>query len=333
MSDTDPQMRAAIQRGGLFEELTLDPLSNTGNNRVYRMETVGGTFLVKQYFQHPDDPRDRFAAERAFYSCLWAAGIRRIPGPVQWLVEERLGIFEFLPGEKPTAADASMVAQAIDFFREMNGARGTGLATALPSASEACFSLAGHLECVGRRVMRLSGIAPETEIDRKAVEFVSSKINPAWKRLESSIVAGVGAGALDSKLPQEARCISPSDFGFHNSMRQSDGHLRFFDFEYAGWDDPAKTVCDFFCQPAVPVDRAHLGEFLGMVAQIFPASGVEERVKSLLPLYQLKWCCIILNEFLSPSAARRRFSSGGVDQNERKAAQLARAEKLCASIQ
>jgi tyrosyl-tRNA synthetase len=27
---------------------------------------------------------------------------------------------------------------------------------------------------------------------------------------------------------------------------------RFLDFEYAGWDGPAKLVCDFFCQPALP---------------------------------------------------------------------------------
>ena len=25
----------------------------------------------------------------------------------------------------------------------------------------------------------------------------------------------------------------------------------FIDFEYAGWDDPSKLICDFFCQPAV----------------------------------------------------------------------------------
>ena len=330
MSDTDPSIRTAIQAGGLFRELTLDPLPNTGNNRVFRLEAPEGTFLVKQYFQHPDDPRDRFAAERAFYTCLWNAGIRRIPEPVQWLGGERLAIFEFLFGEKPTVADAAMVAQALDFFREMNAARNT--ATALPPASESCFSLREHIECVGRRVARLAGIQPGTEIDRKAIEFVAGGINPVWKNVEDAITAGASADALDAKIPQEARCISPSDFGFHNSMKKRDGTLRFFDFEYAGWDDPARTICDFFCQPAVPVDHSLLDVFLAGFLEEFPHIRLEERVRSLFPLYQIKWCCIMLNEFLPVSAARRRFAHGPVDEARRRAEQLAKAEKLCSAI-
>ena len=39
--------------------------------------------------------------------------------------------------------------------------------------------------------------------------------------------------------------ISPSDFGFHNALRTNTGPV-FFDFEFSGWDDPAKTIIDFF---------------------------------------------------------------------------------------
>ena len=53
-------------------------------------------------------------------------------------------------------------------------------------------------------------------------------------------------------LDQQDRCLSPSDFGFHNALAQGET-VRFIDFEYAGWDDPAKTVCDFFHHPGVPV--------------------------------------------------------------------------------
>ena len=41
------------------------------------------------------------------------------------------------------------------------------------------------------------------------------------------------------------KCLSPSDFGFHNVIVEKDKILRFIDFEYAGWDDPAKMVSDF----------------------------------------------------------------------------------------
>lgn len=332
MSDTETLIRAALHRGGLFNELTLDALANTGNNRVFRMEAPEGTFIVKQYFQHPDDPRDRFAAERAFYSYLWDAGIRRTPEPVQWLVEDRLAVFEFLFGEKPAAAEPALIATALDFFRELNTSRASANAIALPRASEACFSLREHLDCIERRVVRLNGISADSDIDRAAADFAKSKILPAWSNVKGQVEQSTYANGIDSTLPPESRCISPSDFGFHNSIVSASGRLRFFDFEYSGWDDPAKTICDFFCQPAVPAGHSEFDAFLSAVLEIFPNSFLDVRAKMLLPVYQIKWCCIILNEFLPTSAARRRFAYSGADEAQRKAGQLARAEKLLAVI-
>src|SRR5581483_2047702 len=115
-------------------------------------------------------------------------------------------------------------------------------------------------------------------------------------------------------IPRAARCISPSDFGFHNALLKPDGKLCFIDFEYAGWDDPAKTVCDFFCQPSVPVDRKHLGRFVeGIIPGFQDPERLEQRIRALLPVYGIKWCCILLNEFLPVGKARRRFASEDCD--------------------
>lgn len=332
MSDTETLIRAALHRGGLFNELTLDALANSGNNRVFRMEAPEGTFIVKQYFQHPDDPRDRFTAERAFYLYLWDAGIRRTPEPVQWLLDDRLAVFEFLFGEKPVMAEPALVATALDFFRELNASRGSTNAAALPKASEACFSLREHLDCIGRRVARLDGISGKSDIDRAAACFAKDKILPAWNNIRSRVEQTPYPNGIDSMLSQGSRCVSPSDFGFHNSIVSASGRLRFFDFEYSGWDDPAKTICDFFCQPAVPVDHSEFESFLAALRDIFPNSALDARARMLLPVYQIKWCCIILNEFLPTSAARRRFAYSGADEAQRKTGQLARAEKLLAAI-
>ena len=40
--------------------------------------------------------------------------------------------------------------------------------------------------------------------------------------------------------------------GFHNAVVQCNSKVKFIDFEYAGWDDPAKTAADFIFQPQVP---------------------------------------------------------------------------------
>jgi len=129
-------------------------------------------------------------------------------------------------------------------------------------------------------------------------------------------------------LSQAQRCLSPSDFGFHNALRAEDGRLRFFDFEYAGWDDPAKLACDFFCQPQVPVAFGHRENFLNQLAHALELdSAFFDRVRWLAPGYQVKWCCIMLNDFIVSDRARRDFAKGTADGDQRRRIQLEKARR------
>lgn len=139
--------------------------------------------------------------------------------------------------------------------------------------------------------------------------------------------------SLENELPWQERCISPSDFGFHNALLTDDGRLRFIDFEYAGWDDPAKTVCDFFCQPALPVPLEYYGTFIdAVVAGLQEPQKHCQRIDLLLPVYQIKWCCILLNNFLEVGSWRRHFAGETVDQEEQKVRQLQKARMALQSL-
>src|SRR5439155_14780781 len=107
------------------------------------------------------------------------------------------------------------------------------------------------------------------------------------------------------------------------ALRRSDGTICFIDFEYAGWDDVAKTVCDFFLQPAVPVPWSYFSEFRSIALQDFADVGLhEQRIDILLPVHQVKWCCILLNDFLSVAGLRRTFALGTEEIAQRKTRQL-----------
>ena len=93
---------------------------------------------------------------------------------------------------------------------------------------------------------------------RRRAAFIEHELAPMWQQTAAQVeqrAAELGLPLL-AEIPLEDRCLSPSDFGFHNAL-QSAARLSFIDFEYAGWDDPAKLVCDFFCQPAVPVPQEY----------------------------------------------------------------------------
>ena len=104
------------------------------NNQVFELRSDRGRFLVKHYFTHPLDPRDRLQAEFAFSSFVWSAGLTQAPRPIASLPEQRLAVYELIQGEALTRADDPACEQALDFLIELNRCRTRPLASSLPQA-------------------------------------------------------------------------------------------------------------------------------------------------------------------------------------------------------
>ncbi len=338
MGSVDSQaIHTLLATAGVGPIRTVAPMAGGANNRVFRVETRVGVFLLKSYFRHPNDPRDRLAAEFAFARFAWDAGARCIPQPLACDPEAGLGLFEFVYGRslQGGAAGEAAVDQALDFYRTLTRAKGQPAADTIPLASESCFCLDDHFATVDRRVEKLQSFPVVAAVDQDAARFVETQLVPTWQRVHTSARETAATKGLSTDRPLDVtdRCISPSDFGFHNAILANDGRLRFIDFEYAGWDDPAKLICDFFCQPAVPAPLQAFDRFAAMVAAEFAEPQVHlARATMLLPVYRAKWVCIMLNEFLPLGGSRRAFSGTAVEQETRKATQLAKALTALAAI-
>jgi len=334
-----PTQTSAVVNGRLgskFAGARLEALQGGANNRVYRALLADGTgALVKKYFQHPGDSRDRFAAETSFYRYLEACNLKQTPVALNWDAAERVGMFSFIEGTRVTTVELRHVRAALDFIADLNAQRQIPEAVALPDASEANFSIEAHLASVQRRVARASALTVQDSLDQLAAEFVTQELLPAWHAVRAGIADQYTPLELAAVLTRDERCISPSDFGFHNSLTDSDGKSIFFDFEYAGWDDPAKLVADFFCQPDVPVSLQYLGGFITAVAtslKLYERDIFSARCRALLPVYQVKWACILLNDFSSVGRERRVFSLGEAAAAARRGRQLQRARATLGQI-
>ena len=272
------------------------PLPGGRNNRVWRVDCGQEAFLLKRYFWSPSDPRDRLGQEWAFLEFLKSIPNNKAPAPLAKNSAERFALLEFIHGEPPEHISESEILDAAEFLNAINSARSHG--GHLPAVSEACFSIVSHLATTARRVENITRIPCATPDHAEAIEFVRSTLAPLWQEIRTRIEKNP-APFRASELPASSRCLSPSDFGFHNALRQPDGSLRYVDFEYAGWDDPAKTLIDFTNQPdrILPEPLANL--FLEKTIPQLPGpSDLRERIQILTPLYQLKWACICLNPFL-----------------------------------
>lgn len=326
---------ALCAREGLPLPASLTRLAGGKNNQVWCMTCEAGPDRVlKRYFSDVRDTRDRLGAEWAFIVRANGRGITCIPEPLACDPQAHLGLYSLLPGGKlaPGGVDADHVAQAAAFIVSLNAA--PRAPRALAAASEACFSLSEHLAAVERRIARLDTIDAEAPLATEARALANGTLGPAWAAVKTRIATeahGLGL-ALDRPIDDGDLIVSPSDFGFHNALEGPDGRLGFIDFEYAGHDDPAKLVCDFFCQPDIPVPVQHFDAFIAATIGALGLSPDQPaRCRLLLDACRIKWACIMLNDFLPMDGARRAFSQG-LERESRCAGQLAKARAALAAL-
>ena len=323
---------------GIAESLTrllgepvarIEKIGAGGNSRVYRVDTASGSVAAKCYFQRTADGRDRLDAEFGGLRFLWDNGVRCIPQPLVADRESQIAVYQFLPGRELAAdrvADPHL-DQVTDFLARLKALATVPDAAALPLAAEASLAAAGIAQNIRARLALLQGADGTEPAYAELARFLGDRFVPALERWEAAARSALGDAAYANPIPLAARTLCPSDYGFHNAFLGDDGALRFVDFEYFGWDDPAKMISDFLWHPRSTMDERLKERFAGrMLAGFADVGGLGPRLEAVFPLFGLKWCIILLNEFRPENLARRRFASGSTDETEAiLAKQLAKA--------
>lgn len=295
--------------------VSADRIAGGRNNRVYLVSCgPDDRYVAKFYADDLPGDKNRLEAEFTGLRFLWAHGVRCIPRPVAEDPRLRCAIYEFVDGEKilPTEVTAIDVDQAIKFLMQLKDLRAEAVGAQLPAAAEACFSICQVFDSVQRRIDGLLSLESTESQYLDLHAFLISELVPCWEqaRVWSQVAAESWSISLAKEISPEERTLSPSDFGFHNALRRKDGQLVFLDFEYFGWDDPAKTIADFLLHPGMDLDKTLMERFRHGVVQGFPElPDLARRVRVLYPLFGLKWCIILLNAFLPRYLTARSFLS------------------------
>ena len=302
------------------------------NNQVYHIYSTRREYFLKAYFRHPYDSRDRLRAEYSFLVFCKRHGITTVPLPVAYDAAAGMALYSWIDGQPLRRGEihAEDLCRAAEFFSVLARMSRLSGSCDLPLAADACICPQDHLDLVQRRLDTLRACLfqwKQTPIVRSAQHFMKTCLAPAFSKEKTRIIKMLGVNSLHRPLPAVEWIASPSDFGFHNALRVRDG-LCFVDFEYAGWDDPIKTLCDFVCQPEIPVPESSMKLLVrAMHNNDVVARQLLHSAHVFLPLHRLKWCCIMLNEFKMMDAERRSFACGKSIGEERTAAQLAKAQQ------
>ena len=308
---TLPKLKSLRER----DVTSVTRLPGGGNNRVYKVERQSAEPLViKFYFSNPDDQRDRIGVEYTAHEFLWREGIREIAEPIELNRAAFCAVYSFLEGTRPSMEMLSPddILQATDFALCLRPLTDSPRARNLPAASEAGFSLSSLASSLEDRASRLLAVsAGESPIFDRFRSFLEDELIVAmeeWKERAVALSASLETGGFGTSLPLGERTLSPSDFGFHNGIKGVDGRWRFYDFEYFGWDDPAKLLSDFILHPAMHLSDRLQKVFLEKMLGTWGSESLRNRLSLVYPLYGIKWCFIFLNEFIPSHRARRGFA-------------------------
>jgi hypothetical protein len=287
------------------------------NSRIFRIETDTGPFALKAYPLRQGDSRRRAEVEWKALCFLRARCGDAVPRPVARDDAGRFLLMEWIEGVAVGECRPADIDAAADFAVRVFAQSGDPEAREFPPASEACLSAGAIVDQIRQRL----ALMHEGAIDR----FLAQEFLPAL----DAATRGLGPASNEDLAPGLRRLI-PSDFGFHNALRQPDGALRYIDFDYFGWDDPVKLAADFVLHPAMQLSGDHKRAFVGRIALALrddPEFGA--RLNGRLALFALRWIMILFNPF-----RRDRVGEQPVDAAARRALiddRLAKARALLAT--
>ena len=226
------------------------------NNRVYRVRAGRNVYALKLYPATAGDNRDRLGAETAAISFMQNHGVQIVPALVGADVAPRIGLYEWIDGEAVGPAGDEDIAAALE------GSSRHCIPCGYRRPQPNCRSRPRPVWQVPRSWRRSStgssGFNQVATEEPDLAAILADGIVPAFEDGQSPRGKPVRRRPVwisPRRIDPSRRTLSPSDFGFHNARRRADHSLIFFDFEYFGWDDPVKPVCDFVLHPGMTMSH------------------------------------------------------------------------------
>ncbi|MBL09666.1 MAG: phosphotransferase [Acidiferrobacteraceae bacterium] len=277
---------------------------NIGGRRnagISRVEMIDGAINALKIYP-VDYHHDRLFSEYEGLRLLRQRNIKQVPRPIASDRKMQAAMYEWIEGEPVENLRKNDLDQALDLLANIHSLRGFPEFSTFPGASAAIFS--GH-QLEKQIYERLWRLRDQSVKSSKLKAFLTGELEPMVKEiLKWSRMHWPKPKNYDEAISLKERTLSPSDFGFHNALRVDNSQIMFFDFEYFGWDDPAKLIGDFLLHPGMQLSKELRSLWIDGAKDIF-GKIVIERARVMWPMLGLCWCIILLNEYRKDIWARR----------------------------
>ena len=278
-------------------------LKSGRNNKIIKYQVNNNHFIKKKF----SGKKINNLKESFFYDSI--SEYNFAPQKIVSNYEGNFSIYNFIKGKKIKKIKLNHIDQCVNFIITIQSKKNNFLKRLKNKyfyAQEKCLNLSDHIASIIKKKNRLKYSIKNSK-NIKLTNFFFKKLDPKLSEIIKDIKKNYSKYNLDYKVRSNKLILSPSDFGFHNII-ENHNKLFFLDFEYCGIDDPRKLICDFICQPDVYLNNKIINYFLKSINKNKIFNFKEKDVFYLIKLYRVKWCLIILNDFVINVKKRRIFS-------------------------
>lgn len=263
-----------------------------GNSRIFKLTLINTEkFALKIYPDLQQDKRNRLETEFTALTLLSNSGFS-VPNAIIKDADLNWAVYSWIDGHN-LLPDDSFIRDSVEFIKNLKLLSITSERfEKISNASEACLSGREIERQINERLFLLKDI-PFKDLQI----FLNVDFAKVLQHCLFSAKSQIGE-EFDKELERTYQIPSPSDFGSHNAIKDTFGKTIFIDFEYFGWDDPVKLISDFYWHPAMDLSDSLKSLWLSKSNEIFKDDdSFQERLSAYLPLFGLRWCLILLNEF------------------------------------
>ena len=267
------------------------PLSGGINNTVNLEYNETGFFVRKSFDKALPTSRNRFNAETSLLQLASVTCEDMVPQLLNIDHDNLVFDMEYIKPDNSFGGFGIIqdVTRAMDFWGHLNQNRGEAEARVKNLAVDSSPDIRSHLENVSQRISCFTTDKVSDPHLVSSAQMILHSINEKLEIMHQDINKSFKNQEHLYLCPREQFLISPGDFGFHNAIKSRD-RFKFIDFEFGGWDDPAKTFCDFYLQPDILIDPKCI-----VLPKIMARdSDFLKRISVMADIIYLKWLVIIL---------------------------------------
>jgi hypothetical protein len=272
---------------------SIEKLKGRGNSAIYKLHlsnTNKLAFKIYPEISYHDRLRSEFKSTKIFKEL----NIKNVQRPVSFDSHLDVASYEWINGDRVSTYGAKELKSALSFLKTLHKNSNAKQFINFPMAADACPRGLDIEMQIQRRLLQFDLMSEKySELE----QFLKNEFKPLFKEIISwSRASWPSNPSYIEPIQKDKLILSPSDFGFHNSLRSQNDNLIFHDFEYFGWDDPVKLISDFSHHAAMNLPTELEQIWFSEVSEIYGKQLIG-RLSAAWPMYGLTWCLIILNEF------------------------------------